>query len=263
MICFCHKVYAAQDLLRIHFIDVGYGDAIFVEMPDKTTLLIDSGKEEYCSKIISYLSLCFKRRGVEKLNSAILTHPHKDHFGGFPPIIEKIPVDNFYFNSDEKNPHQGYFEVIKKVRRRINPQILRRGDKLKFASGKVELIILNPDILDGSTNGNAIVSWLKFGETSFLFLSDIQVKQQDLILELFEEINKSNFIQIPHHGGFISDKFIKAFDGKNFIVSTGPNEYGKPLESELKKLKGNIFRTDQLGTIIIESDGKEMRIVNE
>jgi len=254
--------FSQDNLLRIHFIDVGYGDAIFIEMPDKSNLLIDSGHKRYAEKTISYLLLCLQLSGIDRLNIVILTHPHKDHFGNFDKIVETIPVDRFYFNSDERKPHKGYFSVIKRVRDFIEPAVLKRGDKFTFSSGDVEMVILDPDVIAGTTNENAIVSWLRYGETAILLSSDMQIKKQEQIIREFDFIKESDFVQIPHHGGYISQVFADYFRGKKFIMSTGP-EYGKPYEEEVNKFKGKVYRTDKQGTIIIESDGKNVRVVNE
>ena len=254
--------FSEDNFLKIHFIDVGYGDAIFIEMPDKSNLLIDSGHKRHAEKIISYLLSRLQLSGVERLNTIILTHPHKDHFGSLDKIVETIPVDRFYFNADERNPHKGYFSVIKRMRDFIEPAVLRRGDKFAFSSGDVEMIILDPDVIAGTTNESAIVSWIRYGKTSILLTSDLQIKKQNQIIRAFDFIKDSNFIQIPHHGGYISKEFAGFFKGKNFVMSTGP-EYGKPYEDEVSKFKGKVYRTDKDGTIVIESDGKNMWVVHE
>ncbi|MBU0469012.1 MAG: MBL fold metallo-hydrolase [Candidatus Omnitrophica bacterium] len=254
--------FSEDNLLKIHFISVGYGDSIFIEMPDKSNLLIDSGHKKYSEKVISYLLSQIQLSGVDKLNAVILTHPHQDHFGSLDKIFETIPVDKLYYNSDERDPHKGYFAVMKKVREIIEPTVLQRGDKLTFSSGDVELMILDPKDISGTTNDSTIVAWLKYGGTSVLLSSDIQIKKQDQIMRAFDFIKDSDFVQIPHHGGYVSQEFASFFNTKKFILSTGP-EYGKPYEEEVNKFKGKVYRTDKMGTIVIESDGKNMWVVNE
>jgi len=254
--------FSHDHLLKIHFIDVGYGDAIFIEMPDKTNLLIDSGHEKYAKKVMSYLSSRLQLSRSKKINTVILTHPHKDHFGNLDKIVEKFLVDKFYYNSDERMPHGGYFEIINIVREIIKPEILKRGDKLTFSSGDVELRILEPEEIAGMTNDSTIVAWLKYGETSILISSDIQMIRQDKIIRDFDFIKDSDFVQIPHHGGYVSQEFASFFNTKNFVMSAG-TEYGKPFEEEVSKFKGKIYRTDRMGTIVIKSDGRKMWVADE
>ena len=67
---------------------------------------------------------------------------------------------------------------------------------------------------------------------------------------------------IPHRGGPLSEAFNEAFQGKLFIVSTGPNRWGLPHEDQLKRLNGTVYRTDKNGTIIVESDSNTLKVVS-
>jgi beta-lactamase superfamily II metal-dependent hydrolase len=77
-------------MLRISFINVGYGEAILLEdvEPGKApfVLLIDGGSaepEEYEGgtgriRAAEYLA----KRGISHLDRAVITHPHEDHVPG-------------------------------------------------------------------------------------------------------------------------------------------------------------------------------------
>ena len=67
-------------------------------------------------------------------------------------------------------------------------------------------------------------------------------------------------VQIPHHGGKISEEFRDSFQNKIFIVSTGENDWGFPWPGELEKLKGRIYRTDKVGTVVVQTDGREVEV---
>jgi competence protein ComEC len=81
-----------NDHLKIHFINVGQGDAIFIQTPKGKTVLIDSGSDLTKRKVISYL----KFQGVKTLNLVIVNHPHPDHIGAMPDILKEFKVDTFY-----------------------------------------------------------------------------------------------------------------------------------------------------------------------
>ncbi len=260
---FYYHLHSKQDLLRVHFMDVGYGDAILVEFPDKTVLLIDAGEAQYSGRIIGYL----EGQGIKEIDAAVLTHPHDNHFGGFAAIMNRFPIRRFYFNGDEKNAEEGYADLTAGLKTRVPVTVVRRNDEIPIGagsrSGNIRIQILHPADLNGSANRNSIVSWLTFGRTSFLFTADIQGPQQKQIMELFPEIRSADAIQVPHHGGRISRKFAAYLGKKIFIVSTGKNKYNKPFARELEKLQGRILRTDRQGTIVLESDGKKVRVVHE
>ena len=43
-----------KDLLVVHYIDVGQGDASFIEFPNKEVMLIDAGEKEYGDVVKNY-----------------------------------------------------------------------------------------------------------------------------------------------------------------------------------------------------------------
>jgi len=250
------------NMLKIHFIDVGCGDAILFELPDGKFMLIDSGSKQYAEHVRQYLT----QRNITEIDTAILTHPHYDHFEGFDVLVDHFPINNFYTNGDERNPHEGYFEVIGKIKAKgIEPVVIREGMELYPDDKNVFIKILHPQKIEGSTNENAIVTWLVYGKTSFLFMSDIQVKQQERIIELFPEIQAADCIQVPHHGGRVSDSFVALSKDRILIVSTGKNYRGeeKPIAAEISKLQGNLlYRTDKMGDITLVSNGRKVSLIH-
>ncbi len=245
--------------MTIHFIDVGYGDAILVELPDGRAILIDAGDRKHERHLRKYLSSV----NIKKLDAVFLTHPHKDHFGGFLSLMKKYSIGKFYMNGDMKPGEEGYDDLTKDIEaRKIPTIILKENDEILLGDEGVRLIVLHPSELEGSVNENALVFWLIYQETSFLLTSDIQPSQQDELLARYPEVKTANVIQVPHHGGRITDQFAGIFGDKAlFIVSTGENEYGKPYPEEIGKLKGEALRTDLDGAIIIKSDGHRVRVV--
>ncbi|MEK7135086.1 MAG: MBL fold metallo-hydrolase, partial [Patescibacteria group bacterium] len=70
-------------ILKVSFLDVGQGDAIFIETPDKHQVLIDGGKNR---KVVAELGrlMPFGDRSIDIL---ISTHPDADHIGGLPEVV--------------------------------------------------------------------------------------------------------------------------------------------------------------------------------
>ena len=254
-------VFASGGILKIHFIDVGYGDAILIEPPYGEAALIDAGQSQCASRLETYLS----DQGIENFKTVILTHPHEDHFGGFFSVLKKWPVGKFYINGDTKRAEEGYDDLIKIIEgRQIPVTLLREGDDLPFAGTDFRILVLHPSALERPANENALVLWIVFKETSFLLTSDIQNLQQDEILECYPQVKSAHVIQVPHHGGTITDQFANSFENDSiFVVSTGANEYGRPFIEELEKLKGKVLRTDLHGPIVLQSDGYQVEVINE
>ncbi|OGX09477.1 MAG: hypothetical protein A2Y05_05000 [Omnitrophica WOR_2 bacterium GWA2_53_43] len=258
--------------LRAHFIDVGYADAILFEFPDATTMLIDAGDaqdsssrshrspegEEPTGRLISYL----KSHQIQKIDTVVITHPHRNHFGGLRKVAGRIPVARLFHNGDP-NEEKGYAALLDYLKRKqVSIAVLRRGQTLEHLPDSVTVEVLNPPDLNDSPNDNALALWIKHGKVSLLLLADIGPGRQDALLQASPGIRQADCIQVPHHGGPLSDAFIEAFQGKTFIISTGPNRWGLPHEDQLRKLNGTVYRTDRDGTLVVESDGNALKVVS-
>lgn len=247
---------AQEDHLRMHFIDVGYGDAIVVQFPDSHIMLIDAGEKPHTRKLLDYL----QSLNIQTIDKAVITHPHQNHFEGFFDILKLFAIHQLFINGD-RDGEEGYDKLLKEFRNKAIPiKELSRGMTLSGLSKSVKIEVLHPKDLTGSANGNSLVLWLKHKDISILLMADIEPRQQDQLIALYPEMQQANSIKIPHHGGPLSDEFIQTFMGKNIIISTGSNPWGLSHEDDVKRMKGAIYRTDHQGSIILESDGSSVSI---
>ncbi|GAG69248.1 unnamed protein product, partial [marine sediment metagenome] len=89
------QVFYPADNLKVNFINVGEGDCILIEAPNKINILIDGGGTPQSNFdvgnkiVIPYL----RRKGINKINLLVLTHPHLDHLEGLLPVIREFRVD--------------------------------------------------------------------------------------------------------------------------------------------------------------------------
>jgi competence protein ComEC len=250
---------AQEPTLNIHFINVGYGDAILIELPDRRVILIDAGDEEYAASLGQYLA----SRNIKNLTAAVLTHPHQNHFGGFLSIVKKYPIGKFYLNGDVRADGTGYDALMRDIEKRKIPKvILKEKDEILLGDNETRLVVLHPSKVAGPVNDNSLVLWLIYKNTAFLLPADIQKPQQDRLLERYPSIKEANGVLVPHHGGPITGRFANTFgEDTLFVVSTGPKKNGNPSLERLDKLKGEIFRTDLDGTVILKSDGKAVEVL--
>ena len=253
--------FAQDSIIRLHFIDVGYGDAILLELADGRSVLIDSGGQEHAGHLKQYLT----SRNIKNLDACILTHPHKNHFGGLLSLIKEHAIRKIYTNGDVAPDEEGYDDLIKAIEAsRIPTIVLREKDELLLGDAQTRLFVLHPPALSGTVNENALVLWLIHKDTAFLLVSDIQESQQIKLLEHYPEVRESDVIQIPHHGGKMAKQFTGAFRRNAiFVLSTGINQYGKPFAEELNKLRGQLLRTDREGAIVLRSDGHRVEVSHE
>jgi beta-lactamase superfamily II metal-dependent hydrolase len=85
-------LHALETPLEAHYIDVGQGDSILVQLPSGQTILIDGGTASAGYTVVAYLN----RLGVSKIDHLIATHPHEDHIGGLITVLRAIPIDKVY-----------------------------------------------------------------------------------------------------------------------------------------------------------------------
>lgn len=240
---------------KIHYIDVGQGDAVLIES-NKKYILIDTGKNK--STVSDYL----KKQKVKKLDYLILTHPDADHIGGAENIIKNYNIGKIIMPTKEhtSKTYENTLLAIKDKGLKITkPKI---GTEYKI--GKASFTIIAPNATYKDNNNSSV--GLKFvnGKTSFLFIGDAEEKSIDDILNNKIDIN-ANVLMVGHHGSDTSttDDLLDAVKADSAIISVGKNSYGHPTDSVLKLLHNHnidIYRTDENGTIIATSNGKKVTI---
>lgn len=88
----------ATPLLRVTFIDVGQGDAILLRSADRT-VLIDAGDDRYnagSAAVVPYL----RRHGIKKIDTLVISHPHRDHFGGILDVLGAVKIGEVLYSQD-------------------------------------------------------------------------------------------------------------------------------------------------------------------
>jgi competence protein ComEC len=112
----------------------------------------------------------------------------------------------------------------------------------------------NPD-----TNNASVVLLINHGEVKFLFTGDIDSTQEAKVVALGTPV-AADILKVPHHGSNYSTgaDFLAAVAPTDAIISVGTNSYGHPGTDTLNRLLAIgalIWRTDQNGTIVVQSDG--------
>lgn len=253
-------VYQRQpgDILRVYFLDVGQGDAIFIDSPSHGQVLIDGGKNR---KVISEIDKILPF-GDKSIDVVIATHPDADHIGGLPEVVSRYDVGLILEPGVESDTN-----IDDELKRRIEdkniPSILaRRGMVLNLGDG-VKLTILFPtqDVSNWETNRASIVAKLEYGESSFLFTGDSPIDIENALMRMNQEILDTDVLKAGHHGSrtSTSENFVKIVTPAYAVISAGRNNsYGHPHKEVLEILKNfgsKILTTADSGTITFQTDG--------
>ena len=238
-------VYSSQKGLTVSFLDVGQGDSSVLELPDRKTVVLDTGRTG--RETLSYL----RYKGIDSIDVLILTHSHPDHAGGIIRLAEKVKIKEIWYNGKHQLP------------RKLDPihlRTLNRGDIIKGSGYTLnvlhpypEFYTLHGNVYD-SANNDSLVLKLEGQRLSFLFTGDIEEEAEEDIAH-FGTFLRSDVIKIPHHGSQSSANsfFLETVSPHLAVISSGRNNrFGHPHKETLNALEGiKTLRTDINGAIKI------------
>lgn len=239
--------------MRVHFIDVGQGDSILIESPNGKTMLIDGGVKGAGQQVVSYLN----ELGVNKLDQVVATHPDADHIGGLIPVLQAIPIEQFY-DSGKVHTSQTFEEMLMAIDQKNIPYYVpKTGDLIEFDKD-VTVKVLNANEHATDNNDASIVLKVVYGNVSFLLTGDAGIALEK---EMMQNDVTATILKAGHHGSNTSssEEFIRAVKPEVTILSYGKdNKYGHPhaeVVDRLQAMGSNIYATAESGTIMVATDG--------
>jgi competence protein ComEC len=251
--------------LHVSFLDVGQGDAIFIQTPSGRQALIDGGPSP--SVLLSHLG---RRMGFwdRSLDLMVLTHPDADHITGLVSALERYRVEKVVFREigcDDAMCDE-WWQLVED--RGATVYRGEAGLEIELDEG-LQLEVLHPgvELLAGEGfNDNSLVTRLTYGDASMLLTGDIQAKAERRLLADKAHL-RSTVLKVAHHGGCDSTttEFLEAVDPRVLTISVGDgNDFDHPCDAVLRRLNGRtVYRTDKHGTVTLITDGKQMWVRTE
>ena len=249
--------------LEVHFLDVGQGDAIFIEMPDGRQILIDGGpNDKVVEKLNKYMP--FWDRSIDIM---IATHADADHLTGLVSVLEHYDVDTILWNGVFANTK--IFKEWSDAALKEGAEILVAEYGMRFnLSDYAFFEILHPYIISeagpgpasGGQNDYSLVVRFVYGDDSFLFTGDIERQSEYKIISSGVAL-KSDVLKVPHHGSKTSSSelFLENVEPKVAVIQVGRNNfYGHPYVAVLQRLKKygiDTRRVDLEGDVTLTSNG--------
>lgn len=259
-----YEVFFAEkkDLLEISFLNIGQGDAIYIEAPNGYQVLVDGGPDEVIlselSRVMPFLD--------KTIDMVVVTNPDKDHVGGFIPVLKRFKVNTFVEPGTQNTTET--FKALEelKVKEGANLVTARRGMKFVLDENRgIYLSVLFPDrdVSGISRNDGSIVMKLIYGNTSVILQGDSPSSVENYLITLDGESNflDSDILKVGHHGSrtSTSQNYVREISPEFAVISLGKdNSYGHPHKEVLETLKEegvNVLRTDLSGRIGFYSDG--------
>lgn len=232
------------------FVDVGQGDCLHIKAGGKN-LLIDGGGSFNYNVGKSTLKPYLLKNGVTKIDMAIATHLHTDHYQGLKELsqtyrIKKLGV--YEANSVNENHLKKEFKTDEIL-------YLAAGDVINMGRN-VSVEVLSPDrgnpLDEKDENKNSLVLRVNVKGSGVLMTGDIDEKGEKTLIE--DTDIKADILKIAHHGSRYSscEKFIAVAAPKIAVIQVGKNTYGHPSEEVIKRLeehKITVLRNDEQGAV--------------
>ncbi|RBW69373.1 ComEC/Rec2 family competence protein [Bacillus taeanensis] len=256
--------YSKRNEIQLHFLDVGQADAILLETSTGKTMLIDAGDQHHEQQMMEYLL----KLGITKIDVLLATHPHHDHIGGMDKIIETFYVDKFYMTSISY--HTKHYENLLTALKseQIPVKRIERGMSISLEH-YLDIKVLGPFKKEyEDLNNQSVIIKIKHGKNRFLLMGDAGIEAEEDLIKHKGEL-KTDVLKVGHHGAdtATSDAFLEKIKPDYAVISVGrKNRYDFPDKSVLKRLKDHniaVYRTDQLGTIIVGSNGKSLSFITK
>ncbi|MDP2934883.1 MAG: ComEC/Rec2 family competence protein [Dehalococcoidia bacterium] len=255
-----------DDRVRVDFLDVGQGDAILIRTPSYK-VLVDGGPSPQTVARRLGERLPFWDRRIDLI---VLTHPHEDHLMGLMEVLQRYQVGGILATPYEHDStlYRQWRVLIRD--RGVRYVIAGQGQEVRLGS-EARLRVLLPGVslfqgTDSDPNNNSVVLRLEVGGFSALLPGDIEEEAQQKLLA--EQLGlESQVLKVPHQGArnALSEGFLGRVNPQVAVISVGEkNPFGHPAQETIQKLQGiSVFRTDQQGTIEVETDGRGYRVVAE
>lgn len=253
--------------LEVIFFDVGQGDSILINTPEKKNILIDGGPD---NTVVQKLGkhLPFYDREIDIM---ILTHPHDDHVFGLIEVLRRYEVKEIYYTG-AVHTSPGYIVWLEEIKKEgaglkivEEPFDLTLGENLNFQFLFPLESFLN--VRADNLNNTSIAGKLIYGGSAFLFVGDAEFEEEEELLAAGRDL-KAQLLKVGHHGSKTSSsqRFLEAVRPEIAVISAGrQNEFGHPSYRAIRNLQkagAEIYRTDEMGDIVIKSDGERMEIRN-
>jgi competence protein ComEC len=253
-----------DDKLRVSFLDVGQGEAILIQKGSQQ-VLVDGGPSPQALALELGERMPFWDKTIELV---VLSHPHADHLTGLVDTIQRYRVERvLYPESDYGSPLcQQWLELIGE--KDIECTIARAGQEINLGDG-VKIAVLNPpaSLLTGTNsdvNNNSVVLSLYAGRVSFLLTGDIEQEAEFELIARGSNLS-GTVLKVGHSGSKTSTtaEFLAEVSPRVAVISVGENSFGHPSGEVIGRLEerlgtGNIFRTDEQGTIEFITDGERL-----
>ncbi len=252
--------------------DVEQGDSTLI-VTDNASVLIDTGDITAATNVLAQLHDC----GITALDWCICTHPHSDHMGALPKLLQyaadytDFTIENIVLPDIPDSPEEPFYtDVLTDAAELHIPLATAEHNILDLGSASLELIPSPAEYSEkDSLNDASLCAYLTCGDTSFFFTGDASEKEEEALVQS-DLLKKADVLKVGHHGSgsASTEAFLNIVSPSCAVISCGKdNAYGHPNTAALNRLAAycgdELYRTDENGTICITTNGTELYVTTE
>jgi competence protein ComEC len=253
--------------LTVTVIDVGQGEAILIEFPGTSKMLVDGGGLPTSPFDIgeNVVSPFLWSKGIKRIDRLVLTHPHPDHVNGLAAVGRNFRIGEFWEGAPAPDdPH--YLALLRTLPETVVRRKISRGFRQTVAGAELAAVApLSPAEEISGGNDSSLVFRLSYGSTAFLLTGDIGRGVEEEILAAGIDI-RAQVLKAAHHGSdsSSSEAFLAAVRPEYIVVSAGRDNRSRlphpDALARLEKTGGRVLRTDRDGAVEFRSDGKRLNV---
>lgn len=243
-----------EDLLEVHFIEVAAADCILLRMGNHS-MLVDSGRHGTADKVVSYL----RSIGVDSLDCVFLTHPHDDHLGGFPGILNEIPTSALYRSylyEQFESPRQN---MLARTLRELQIPEYFVTNETRMQFGNATLTFYQWQNPNAHQNNRSMIIKIQYGSRTMLLSADLENNGQKKLAAEYGESLRADIIKMPHHGiGKYEITFHDAVKPLFGIVTNTKKSAQETIDTMVRR--GMKWMVTTRGTVVAVCDGNQWRV---
>ncbi len=217
------------------FVDVGQGDCIHIRTDDRN-ILIDGGGNIGYEVGAKTLKPYLLKNGVLKVDLALATHLHTDHYKGLAELENE--------------------DMIRELRTKLTA-----GQSIRLEDVMIETLWpLDIDEKEGQDeNKDCSVFLIHYGGYKVMITGDLDSEGEKKMIEYYKSKGRldklqADILKVGHHGSktSTSKEFLDMVKPSCAVIQVGKNNYGHPSDEVLERLDtsgSKIFRSDKDGAI--------------
>jgi competence protein ComEC len=255
--------------LVCHFVSVGHGVSVLVELPNGRNLLYDSGRLGSPLSGVRPVSAVLWSRGITHLDAVVISHADADHFNAIPGLLDRFSIGAIYVSPV-------MFENLPPAVKELRDSIVRAGVPIReiyggqrlAAGSETTMEVLHPPRkgVFGSDNANSIVLLIEHAGRRILLTGDLESPGLDDLLA--EEPLDCDIVLAPHHGSPRSNPGRFAdWSRPEFVVISGRRGLADLATTESVKhsfrLRGaEVFHTAEDGCVRVEASRRGLSVAS-